>query len=379
MKKRIVFTALTLALCFLVLQMSSCSSVGGVTWIRCGDAEIPDYCCRYWLSRIKSDFVSRFEDITDTEECWNGKTTDPDGQTITRGEYLERYMRQYAENVAVELSLFSKYGLKLDDEDLEKIDGYLDEIVYYRYSDSRSAFNTALKKACGVTMEEFRQTLIIESKVARLENHLFADGGVMAPTDSELDEYYHKNYVRFLPIVIFTESEYVRDEKGEIEKDGAGLPVTRKLTNEEKQTKQKKAEAVMRLAEDGEDFGRLAADYSESAGGGSGDGLYFSTDDIYEAQSSFGLDLSILTSVYKQEIGSVARYETNDGAIVIVKRLELPDGAYRNAADDAQFSNMRDHVVTAKNRALIEPLLNSVTVDDALYALRTVDIGKSPV
>ncbi|MBQ9469194.1 MAG: hypothetical protein IJU52_09330 [Clostridia bacterium] len=352
----------------------SCAADKGEVWIRYKDTEISERICRFWLSEIKSDFVSRYEDITDTPACWNGKTTDAEGKTITRGEYVELYAQQYAKNVAVELQLFREYGLKLTEEETGKVDQYINELIYYRYGDSKSAFGKALKSAYGMSIDDLREVLIYESEVSKLEDYLFGTDGVMAPTDDELDEYYTSHYARFLPIVIYTDAGYDYNEDGTVKRDAAGNPVTRKYTAKEKEEKIGKAEAVQALIDDGEDFFRLAGTYSEELNVPDENGYYFSSDDIFSAGTAYGVDYSVLTGIMKQDIGSVKTYEIAGQSIVIVKRLEPEKDAYKQTALSEQFRTLRDHVVTQKNRALIESLAAQVEIHDDFCRLKTVDV-----
>ena len=355
--------------------LSSCSSDRAPVWVSYKDTVVRDYSYRYWLAQIKSAFVTGFEDITDTLECWNTKTTDASGSVITRGEYVERYAVQYVKNVVIELQWFKDYGLRLSDEDEKAVDDYLDEIVYYRYQDSKSLFGAALKDTYGITLTQLRDTLLLEKKIAAVESYLFGSGGIMSPSDGELEEYYNTHYVRILPIVVYTETEYVTDENGDPVTDEAGAYVKKTLTEDEKKEKRKKAEAVYSLAKEGEDFLSLSERYGEGASTYR-EGFYFSSDDIYSISSKNGVNVDVLSSIGAMQVGSVEKFEIGEGAVLIVKRAALEERAYGSSKYSDFFSGMTDHVATRKMRSMIEERLDDVSVNDELYALKVVDIKK---
>ena len=375
MKKLKACSAL-LALLILLFSALSCGKEEKKAWLTYKDQKITEQVYRYWLSSVKNKFVSSYEDVTDTLECWNRRTTDVDGNSVTWGEYVGQYAMLYAKNMLIELKLFEDRGLSLTDEEEEKIDKYINELIYYRAGDSRSKFNEELKSVYGISTEDFKEALEIESKVAKLEEYFLSDAGGLKASSEEIEDYFQEHFVRIQVLLIYTDAEYELDEKGAVAYDEAGQPKVKKYTEAEKEEKRNKARAVEALAQQGEDFGSLVEHYGELQNRTHPNGFYFSDEDLYSLAADKHYDINILRAIVSQKVGSVARYETEGEAIFLVKKLELIPGAYLLEEEKDQFENLQDQVTTQKFRGLIEPELEKVTVSEEAYDLKIVDINR---
>ena len=373
MKKAKRYLADLLMLMLLAPLVSSCSKAEA--YLTYKDSVIPDYAYRYWFASNKRYFIEKYSDIEDTAECWNKKIASEDGSEITTGEYLEKYTLENAKSIVCELQMFKEYDLKLDDAAVEKVDTYISELVKYRYEDSKSAFNKALKEAYGINMDQLREILLMEKKAQAVESYLFGDSGIMKPTDAEKEQYYTENYKRLQVLLIKTYSEYVLDEDGNVVKDDLGMYKIKYYTEEEIAEKMLRAAKVEEGLEIGTDFEKLIELYGELKIEGYPNGFYVTGND-YEAVVGSGYDPDVFADVLKQETGTVKRYDLEKDAVIFVKSLPLLDKAYESESDAGQFDSFEDYVITEKYRKILAEMWKDISVDDRVYTLKTVDVQK---
>ena len=147
----------------------------------------------YWLSQIKSGYVSS---SNDTEAYWN--TQYSDGRT-----YAEK-MREIVDfNVKVNLvcmSLFEKMGLKITAEEKNKIDTAIDDLLM-SYG-SRSELNSMLANF-GINVDILRDIYNVDLMASKVYDALYADGGARVIDDEKLDEFYKENYSRIDIIFVY--------------------------------------------------------------------------------------------------------------------------------------------------------------------------------
>ena len=324
---------------------------------------------RYWLSSFKYYFITQFEDIKDTPESWNKEIEDG----VTVGEYVERYTLEYAKSVICSLSLYKKYKLSLPKETTETIDDSINEIIRYRYDDSRSKFSAALKDTYGIGIGELRNAFLIEAKVSVLEEYLFGENGTEKPTDSELNAFYQKNYTRIQLVMIKTEFDYVYDKDGKLTFDASGKPVTKDYTDEQKAAKKALIDEVWQKASAGEDFTGLAKKYDEltTKDEEAEEGYTFSAGD-YDTIVGYGYSGETLSKVLKLKEGEIGQYAEKD-ATYIVKRVPLIAGAYQNAEEDSILSLIQDHAITDKYNTILNDMTDDIEINGYVKSLKTVD------
>ncbi len=369
MKNLLKFTAMLLAVILVVPAFSGCSSKN-FTVLEYKGVEITSDIYRYWLSSFKYYFVSQYEDITDTAECWNRDA----GNGLTVGEYVEEYTLQYAKSVVCALSLFEKYKLKLDKTVEEGIDASINEIVRYQFNDSKAEFNAALMNTYGISAKNLRKAFILEAKVDTVESYLFGENGTQAPTGSEIDDFYTKYYLRVGVIMVNISFEYVLDEKGNYTYDDSGKIKIKEYTEEESGAKKKKAEEAFTKAQGGEEFFKLVSEFDDMKAKDAPNGFYFCPQD-YESLVAKGYDGDILKEIMKLEENGVAKYPL-DGGEVVVKRLPLLEKAYESAADKTKLEGLKNHLITEKYDTMLKDMWEDIKVDDYVYSLKTVDVKK---
>lgn len=343
---------------------------GGQAALEYDDVTISKGIYRYWLSSFKYYFTTQFEDVTDTPESWN-KTIEDD---VTVGEYVERYTLEYAKSMICSLALYKKYKLSLPDETTDTIDDNINEIIRYQYGDSRSKFSAALQDTYGIGIKELRNAFLIEAKVSVLEEYLFGENGIEKPTDSELNEFYQKNYARYQVIMVKTEFDYVYDEDGKLTFDSSGNPVTKAYTDEQKAAKAALIEEVWQKASSGEDFAELAKKYDELTlkDEDAVAGYTFSVND-YDTIVGYGYSAESLSKALKLKDGEIDRYAEKN-AVYIVKRVPLIAGAYKNAEEDSILSSIQDHAITDKYNTMLNDMMDDIEINDYVNSLKTVDV-----
>ena len=370
MKKMRKGTALFLALCSLILLFAGCGKSASDAALSCGSVSISRETYRYWLATFKYYFVTHYEDLTDTTESWNRDL----GDGRTAAEYLEDYTLQYAKTMIGALMLFDEYKLKLDSSAVEEIDDTINEMIYYRYNDSKAAFNAALMDTYGITVTDLREALLIEAKGSAVENYLYGDNGKELPTNEELTAYYNAHYMRAGMVAVNTEFEYIKDLDGNYKFDDSGKAMTTDLNDEQKAEKRALAANIEERVKAGEDILALTKEYAPEEYENYPDGYYFCPED-YTSYVNSGYTSQFMTAILQLKDGEVKTYE-EDGMIYIVKRLPLIDGAYADKQNETQFRNLQEYVITEKYKAKIAELIEDVTVSDYVRSLKAVDIKK---
>lgn len=302
---------------------------------------------RYWMSQIKSNYVSS---SMDTDEYWDTK--------YSNGETYEQKMREIVDfNVKINLvcqKLFKDMGLKLDKEEVAKLDTSISDLMA-SYG-SKSALNTMLSKY-GINYKMLRQIYEIELKTTTVYDALYAEGGPRAIDDATLDAYYKDNYSRIDMIIIYDTAEYKKDEKGDlIFNDVTGSYEKVQLNEEQSKAKNALADDIMKKLESGADFDELKAAHNEDPQGKDfKDGYYISSNDMM----IYGAD--IIKAVAEMQIGDVKKVD--DGNIIyIMKRKELTDKPYKDTVYFDQFENLIDYCEQADFNKYMGELIKNVTV-----------------
>ena len=361
---------LILAAILLLPSFAGCSKTKEKIVLSFGNVKITADVYRYWLSSFKYYFVSRYEDIDDTVECWRRDLGN--GQTV--GEYVEDYTLQYAKSVLCSLKLFNDYKLKLPKEATEEIDDSISEIIRYQFNDSKAEFNSALMETYGIGINMLREAFIYEAKVDFLEQYLFGEKGIAVPTAEETDAYYKANYVRVGMIVLNISSVPETDLEGNPVLDGSGNPVTRPLTDGELAEKEQAATELLEKLKGGEDIFALSKEYGDQDLSDRQNGYYFARDERASLVAS-GYDRDLVDGIFTLNAGESASYRTEE-AIVLIQSLPLADGAYKSEEDSDQFSSLNDYVISDKYEKMMKEMWDGIVVDDYVYTLKAEDVKK---
>ena len=198
--------ALMLATCF-----TSCSSLGKPV-LELNKTELSENVYMLFLSRLKGTLASslNYGSSALNESFWDQVVTS-DGKTRDES-YKEQILEECKFYVAA-LDLFNELGLKLPDSYIEEIDQTLDDYVKGDADGSKTAFN-AILSAYGANYKVLREALLIEAKLAHLNEYLYGADGSKIGHEMK-DTYYKENYVRFKHIFFYTyDIEYETDSDG---------------------------------------------------------------------------------------------------------------------------------------------------------------------
>lgn len=368
--KHIISGILAVVLCLSVMALSGCGTSSGTPAMEYEGVSISEDIYRYWLCSFKDFYVTHYSDITDDLSTWNRDT----GNGSTVGELVENYTHIYAQNMLCAMKLFDQYGLKLSDKAYDSIDDSINEIIRYQYDSSKSKFNKALMDTYGINTDTLRQAFIIEEKASMVEQYLYGSDGKDLPTDSEVNSFFQDKYLHIEVIVMKTAFDYLYDDKGEIKTDAQGKYLTVKYTEEQKAAKKKTAEEVYQNAVNGGDFTELINQYDEYFRGNQVDGYYLSAYDM-ETLIGNGYSSSLLTEVYKMEMGKVLMLEDEEAAY-IVKRIPLTDQAYKKAGEGSLLADITDHIITYRYDQILSEMIKDIVETDYVKNLKIVDVNR---
>ncbi|MBQ8508343.1 MAG: peptidylprolyl isomerase [Clostridia bacterium] len=352
--KRIL--ALVLATVMLVLTLGSCGSSSEVV-ISFGGVEITSNMYLYWMSRYKAMFLYMYLGAqTDYPAFWEMEMA----EGVTAGTYLGAVAAQNIISNAICVKLYDDYGLKLSNDEIKTVETQIDSLI--SAAGSKSALNSALS-AYGVNVDMLKEIYLMEAKISGLQEYLYGDNGIDAPTDEELDTYYEENYYRVKHLLIRTDVRIEKDENGEaIVDESTGSYKTVELTDEEIEQQQALAADLKVQIAAGANFDTLCYDYSEDTA------MQYFTDGYYITGSSTFLPTEIVTAVPNMAIGEVKTFETDYG-IHYVKRYELIDKAYNvEPYATSMFTNYASTVASLKMQEMIAQYADLVVLNEELIA-----------
>lgn len=316
----------------------------------------------YWMSQIKSNYVSS---SNDNDEYWS--------TAYSNGETYEEKMREIVDfNVKINLvcqKLFKDMGLKMTEKDVKEMQTGLDDLLV-SYG-SKSELN-AMLSVYNINYNMLKEIYEIELKTSTVYDALYGEGGERRIDDDDLDAYFKDNYRLIDMIMIYSKTEYKKDEEGKpVFDETTGSYATVELTEEETKAKKALAESIMSKLEKGESFETLKAEYNEDPQGESfKDGYYISSNDI----SVYGSD--IVVAANEMEEGEIKK--TSDGNVIyVMKRKELKDKPYTDEDYKDQFENLLGYCEQYDFNKYMEELIKNVKVyDDVVSA---VSVKKAPL
>ncbi len=358
--KKTRLMSLVISIVLILSVMASCAKQK--TAMEYEDCRITTNMYSYWLSQIKSGYVSS---SNDTEDYWNTQYTDG-------GTYGEKLKEIVDFNVKVNLvcmSLFDELGLKITSEEKKEIDTAINDLLV-SYG-TKSELNSMLAEF-GINVNILKDIYTIDLKASKVYEALYADGGSREIDDEELDKFYKENYSRIDIIFVYDSFEYKKDENGNlIFNQTTNTYEKTDLNDEQKANKKALADDIFKKVQSGEDFGELKKQYNEYPDGNKYElGYFISANDI----GSY--DSDIYLAVSQMEIGDVKKVE-KDGAICIIKRNELTEKPYVDKNYTDMFKNIVDYCQEADFNAYMEEVVKGVTVYDEELAGFSVE--KAPL
>ena len=356
MKKKTVSLLLCVAVLFCTLAVVSCGDSTPAVMTLDGHS-VTAAMYHYWASGAKGGYISKYEDVVNTDEYWQSELTE--GKTAA--EYFDELTLDSIKTNLVGMKLFDDYGLSLDKDETDSISDYVKDLVKEYADGSKSTMNTVLGEY-GINLSLLEQIYREESKLTKVYNYLYGDGGAEAVTDGELEQYYQDYYVHFQLIYINNAYQYVTDSEGNMVTDDDGYYKTEDLEASAKADKDAAVAAVKEKLAAGEDFDAVYEQYSEFKGYSGG--YYYSASQQY----SDLLFYQLIKAASEVEIGETATLETNTGAYIL-KRLSLDEGAWKSS-ENADFfptdgdSTYKGSVSQYKFREKIKSYYGDITVDE---------------
>ncbi len=316
----------------------------------------------YWLSQIKSGYVSS---SNDTDEYWDTQYSDG-------GTYEEKLKEIVDFNVKINLvcmKLFDDLGLKVTDKEKEEIDTAISDLLV-SYG-SKSELNSMLA-LFNINVDILEDIYNIDLKASKVYEALYAEGGTRRIDDEALDKYYKDNYSRIDIIFIYESFEYKKDENGNLIFNQATNSYEKiELDDGESANKKALAEDILKKLESGENFDTLKSQYNEYPDGKKYElGYFISANDIDV------YDSDIYLAVSQMNIGDVKKLE-KDGAICIIKRKELTEKTYTDENYLDMFENLVDYCQEEDFNSYMSELIKDVTVNEeeiSKYSVRDADL-----
>lgn len=356
-------TAALLACIMCVGIFASCAADTSPEVLTLDSYKITANMYNYWASTSKANFLSADSSAADTEQFWSSEYA----SGVSFGEYCDSLIQNDIKKTLICLKLFDDEKLSLPDETVKAIDDGI-ELYLNEYADgNKNTFNATLAKY-GANMDILRNIYIAEAKREMLYNHLYGEGGRLALTDADKEEFFMERYYHLQIIYINDKFEQVTDEEGNYVTNADGTYATRALSEEEEAKKKAAIDAVKAGIEAGEDFNALYEKYSEMKS--YKDGYYFSPDASY-GSTLFNILASEIAAV---EIGKTTVYES-DGGTYIMKRYENGSGDWKKEAYSDFFSDFDSTASLAAFAEYIEPYFAQITADTekiSEYSIKTV-------
>lgn len=345
MKNKIVSLLLCFVMCLGVF--TSCARI--VTAMEYEGKKLSVNIYSYWLSQIKSGYVSSADD---TKAYWSTKYSD--------GGTYEEKMREIVDyNVKINLvclKLFDDMGLTVTSEEKEKIETSLSDLLL-SYG-SKSELNSVLANY-GINYNMLRDIYEWELKVSKVFESLYDENGPRRIDDATLEKYYKDNYIRVDTITLYDTFKYKLDKDGKpIYNEDTKSYEREALTDDEIDAKRALANDVKKKLDEGADFDELKKTYDESLESADYEYGYFICPNDLKLNNT-----EMFVAISKMEMGELMKVEDN-GVICIIKRRELPEKPYEDEKYLSMFSNLVGYCEEDDFNDYMEELIADVKVYD---------------
>ena len=432
--KRTMIKIISLALSLLMLVgcFTACGGTGKPL-LSLDNAQISENVYMLFLSRLKGNLASavNYGQEALTEGFWDTVISN-DGTTREKS-YKEQILDECKFYVAA-LNTFDELGLKLPKAYTDEIDQTLKDYVDIDADGSKAAFNAIMLKY-GANYDVLREALIIEAKLAYLNEYLYGAGGSKIGHEI-IKDYYEANYVRFKHIFFYTygplyetdgegndiyysdamtkkvaydtsafkrrdeAGKEVTDQNGDVIYETAtgkiaydksagqrmpiyderGYVVTREFNQQELIEVSDHATLLMEELKNNEGnytlFDTYVEKYSEDEGSLKySNGFYMTAESNYDSPE-------VLSAVCEMECGEIRKIYSDYG-IHIVMKYELEENGYAKTENSDFFVNANTGTLVFMNKLMsillterLSSLKNEVRVDKERYAAISIkDIG----
>jgi parvulin-like peptidyl-prolyl isomerase len=319
----------------------------------------------YWVATYKRNILTSYADAEDTEEFWGSMYND----TMTVEDYFTEIINNRLMNYLIAQDLYKKNTLKLPKSTKDAINADIDEKI--DFYGGRSALNKTLSELM-LNIDALKEIYTWEAKHNYVYDSFFGEGGPLEISDSDLIDYYEKNYYH-IQYIVFYMTNIQTDENGNYVYDSNGDLVSVEMTEAEKEQKKKKIAEFEGRLNSGESFDELIKEYNEFNTDNYPNGFYLSVNEI----DIWGSD--IFNAVKSSEINKVSKVEEAE-AIFYVKRLELTKFASLSDTEIVQLENLPAYATTALYNEFFSELYPDVKINKELmnkYKLSEVTANKN--
>ena len=328
MKRIAILLAVVLVLPCLLF---SCSGEKYETVMEYNGVKLTENMYYYWMSTFKRNILSSYSDAKDDASFWQAKYDE--NQTVE--EYFTEIINQRIMNYLIAQSIFREQNLMLNIDSLETI---------YTWEKRHDA----------------------------VYDYFYGKNGTETVSDSQIIDYYEKNYSRIKYIVFYT-TKIKTDDKGNYVYDSDGQLVTEEMTEEELAATKKKIEECNEKLNNGASFDDMIKEYSDyNKIKEYPNGFYVSANEI----STWGS--GIVSGAVTAKPGDVFRVD-EEAAVYLVLKCELTPFDSLSDTDSDQLKNLASYATTGLYREKFSALSEKVKVSgEILSKYRLSEIKANP-
>ncbi len=371
--KRIKLLAGLLSLLLLAaFALSSCGVQKADTLLTLEGETISVYTYQLMLARLKGNLayslsVQGYNVNGDT--FWD-QIIDLSGTTYAQffSDAVLKTLQQYL----IAAYLFDKvYGLTLPDATVASIDENLQELMTYDSDGNKNAFNKILADF-GTNYKYLRETYLLEAKQSALVEYLYGTDGAKL-TDTVKNDYYQQHYVCFKQIVL-NNYYYVTstDEDGNevtVDADGDGYDDVANYTPTQKNAIAARANELLAILNEhpGDEVTfeyYMTRESDDTVGRTEFPDGYFLCDTLtYSGIEDMEYLPEMQEKLAEMAVGDVALITADDGWHII-RKYELPEGAYGEDYNEPWFSDMVDAICDEMFVSVCDGYADKVEIND---------------
>ena len=343
----------------------SCSGEKYETVMEYNGIELTENMYYYWMSTFKRNILSSYSDAKDDDSFWK---TEYD-ETRTVEDYFTEVINQRIMNYLIAESIFREQKLTLSSDVKKEINDDIKEKT--EYYGSRGELNSELKNLM-LNIDSLKTVYTWEKRHDAVYDYYYGENGTETVTDSQIIDYYEKNYSRIKYIVFYT-TKIKTDANGNYLYDSDGQLMTEEMTSEELAAKTQKIDECREKLENGESFDDMIKEYSDyNKLSDYPNGFYVSTNEI----STWGS--GIISGTVSAKPGEVFRVD-EDSAVYLVLKCELTPFESITDSDSEQLKSIAAYATTELYREKFAALSEKVKVSsDILSKYKLSEIKANP-
>lgn len=344
---------LTVAL-ILPCLLFSCSAEKYETVMEYNGIKLTENMYYYWMSTFKRNILSSYSDAKDNDTFWKAKYDD----TRTVEDYFTEIINQRIMNYLIAESIFREQRLTLSSDVKNDINNDIKEKI--EYYGSRGELNEELKNLM-LNIDSLKTVYTWEARHDAVYDYFYGEDGVETVSDSEIIEYYEKNYSRIKYIVFYT-TKIKTDTNGNYVYDSDGQLVTEEMTADELEATTKKIEECNEKLKNGAAFDDMIKEYSDfNKITDYPNGFYVSANEI----STWGS--GIISGAVTANPGEVFRVD-EDSAVYLVLKCELTPFENLSNTDTEQLTGLASYATTELYREKFSALSEKVKVSNEILS-----------